>query len=719
MTSRINLFFESTSDVLSRIRLPTLQSLIRVPPKTLKDIVAPPHSAQGATVRRIIPLRANTRTPAENGAVISMDEATESVGLARLGGISHSRLGRLTASTGAVGLALFAGISAPWLLPVSVLVTLGLAAPIFSEAYTAIVKERRIKVDLLDTAVISLCLVFGQLGAAAFMVWILDMADLLLEQTTRKSREYVTEVFGKEARYAWLLVEGREIQVPVRSLSKGDRIVVGTGDQVPVDGVVVSGEAVVDQQSLTGEAAPQEKVSGDDVFAMTVVVSGQIFVEVKETGENTLAAKIVQIVNDAANYKVGVQSMGEKVADRMVLPTLGLGALSYLLNGSRALLATVNADYGTGIRVAAPIALLAALGNAARNGILIKDSSVLELLPKVDVVLFDKTGTLTYDVPVVSRIVSAREDVETDTILSYTAAAEQKFTHPIAAAILKAAAKLDRDLPPLQESHYHVGFGIDVTFEDLRVRVGSSRYMQREGLEIPDVIEEALADSRAQGHSTILTAFDQEVVGLIEMQSTPRDEAIQVIQMLKAKGISEIMLISGDHEAPTQELARKLEIPSFAASVLPHEKAAHVKRFQDEGKTVMMVGDGINDSAALSLADVSISIKGASTIAVDVADVIFMDGSLQRFDYLYTISDILANNVRRSFLMIAIPNTLCIAGAMAGFFGLSVSLVLNNGFNLLAAMNGMLPLWHEAPENAEGEENLSLPPLALDREPIA
>ena len=610
---------------------------------------------------------------------------------------------RLIVSTGSVGLALGAQFITPWLIPVSLLSTVYLAVPIFKESYQATVKEGKLKVDVLDATIISLCLVFQQIGAAAFMVWILDLADLLLDKTTQKSKDFVADIFGEQPRHAWLLSNGNEIQVDVTELKKGDHIIVGTGEQVPVDGLVIDGDAMIDQQSLTGESAPAEKRAGDDVFAMTVIVAGRVTVEVAKTGQDTLASQIIQIVSNAAEYKVDVQSKGEQIADQMVLPTLGLGAVGFFLKGSSAMLATINADYGTGIRVAAPIALLASLGNAARNGILVKDSKVFELLPEVDVVLFDKTGTLTHDVPIVSRIVPANPSVDPDQILLYTAAAEQKFSHPIASAILKKAGEKSMTLPPLDDSHYHVGFGIEVSLDGHDIKVGSSRYMDREAIVQPPSIQEALAQSRAKGTSAILIAIDGEMAGLIEMEATVRDEAKDVIAMLQSHNVSEMMLISGDHEAPTQELARQLGITKFAAGVLPHEKADYVKSYQEAGKKVMMVGDGINDSAALSLADISVSLKGASTIAVDVADVIFMDGSLKQFGYLYELSDQLNRNVQRSFMMIAIPNTLCIIGAMTGVFGLGSSLVLNNGFNFAAALNGMTPLLGQNKE----EKNVS------------
>jgi Cu2+-exporting ATPase len=626
-------------------------------------------------------------TPEETGLTVVEDE-------------SNRKPYQFAVTSGVMGVAIASQFLVPVLAPVSLVLIGYTAADIFREASDAIFKEKKIRVDILDATVISLCLVFGQIGAAAFMIWVLDIADLLLEKTRRQSRQYLANIFGEQARYAWLLVDGQEVQTPIEELNKGDIIIVNTGEQIPIDGEIVYGEAMIDQHSLTGESAPVEKHQGDEALATTVLVGGKIHVKVNNTGSDTVASKILEIINDAATYKVDLQSMGEDIADRMVLPTLGLGALGYAVTSPSAMLAIINADYGTGIRVAAPIALLAALGKSAKNGVLVKDSRVFENLNHIDTVLFDKTGTLTHDVPKVANIVLANEKYSEDKILLYTATAEQKFSHPIANAILQEAKNRGMTLPPHDDSKYHVGFGIEVMVHGDLIKVGSARYMEREEIGLPDNIDEALQDTRSRGHSAILIAINNEIAGLVELQSSIRDEAREVIAHLHKRGIQEIILISGDHEAPTRELATELGVDRYFAGVLPHEKAEHVKALQEQGKKVMMVGDGINDSAALSYADIGVSLHGASTIAVDVADVIFMDGHLQKFDYLFEIADTLHENVQRSFYLIAIPNTFCILGGLFGYFGLASSLVLNNGFNLVAAVNGSM-LYAESDEIAE------------------
>ncbi len=621
-------------------------------------------------------------------------------------------------STGMMGLSITAQFLAPPLIPVT-LISMGyLSKDIYREAGEALFKDRRIKVDLLDAVVVTLTAAFRQIAAAGFMVWVLDIADLLLEKTRDRSERFITDIFGSQPRSAWLLKDGQEVETPVQELDKGDVIVVNTGEQIPVDGIVVGGMAMIDQQSLTGESAPVERHEGDQVYAMTVLVAGRLEVRVQETGADTVAFKIVEIINDAAGFKVDLQSTGEKIADDMVLPTLGLGSLGYFTAGPSGMLAIINADFGTGIRVAAPIALLAALGRSAQHGVLIKDSQVFESIRDIDAVLFDKTGTLTHDVPTVARVVPAGEAYSVEKIICFTAAAEQKFTHPIAKAVLNEAEAMGLDLPAHDESKYHVGLGIEVVIGNEHVRVGSARYMEQQNIAFPPVIADALNASRAAGHSAILLAIDEEMAGLIELRAQVRDEAVEVISYLRKRGIKEIVLISGDHEAPTREIASHLGIERYFGGVMPHEKADYVSLLQSEGKKVMMVGDGINDSAALSLADIGVSLHGASTVAIDVADVVFMDGHLEKFNYFFEVTDILHDNVRRSFLMIAIPNTICILGGLTGYFGLSASLVLNNGFNLISAINAAM-VYTEVREESLGplravdkEEGQEFDPLA-------
>ena len=590
----------------------------------------------------------------------------------------------------------------PVLVPLAMATTVVVSIPTFVRALHALFVRREIKVDILDATVIGIGLGFGFVFAGALLVWIVDIGYTILNVTSKTSHQLLAKVFGKQTRRAWLLVDGQEVECKVSDLKKGDLIVVSTGEQVPVDGVVVEGDAMVDQHALTGESAPVEKTSGDSVFAMTLAIAVKIVVRVTETGENTNAAKIVSIIEHSMEHKVRLQSQAERFADLAVVPTLMLGGAGWGFVGPDAMLAIINADYGTGIRVAGPTALLASLALAAKNGIIIKNANVLESLCQMDAVIFDKTGTLTQETPVVGTIICCDGAAfNEEKILAYVACAERRFSHPIAKAILQRAAELNLQLPPIDESQYHVGFGIDVQVNGDALKVGSMRYMQREDIAIPASVSSRLEDIHKEGRSAVFAAVNGRLTGVIELQASSRPEAYPIIKALREKrGIQEIYLISGDHQAATRALAERLGISNYFAEVLPQDKAQYVKMLQAKGLKVAMVGDGINDSVALSQANYSISLRGAADIATDIADVVFVEGNLAKFDMLFQISDNLRKNVRRSFGLIVVPNTLCILGAFTGLVGLGTSLVLNNGFNTIATING-LSLYNSVMEELE------------------
>jgi len=576
-------------------------------------------------------------------------------------------------------------------------------SPVFVSAIRAVFIERKVRVDILDAIVIFMLMLNGWYLAASTMAWLLVFADTVLESASRSSRELIGRLFGKQSRHAWLLRGGEEIEYPVSDLVAGDRIVVRTGEQVPVDGVVVDGDALIDQHFLSGEHVPVDRGAGEPVFGMTNVLEGRVVVEVRETADTSSAAKIVRIIEETMQHRVRLQYLSEKFADGMVLPTLGIGALGYAVAGTPAMIAIINADYGTGIRIACPLALVTSLSVAARHGIVIKNGTVLETLKDIDAVIFDKTGTLTQDVPEVAGIRSY-SDLDEAQLLGYAACAERKYSHPIARAILRRAEELAVAVPRAEESTYRIGFGLQVDVGGRALQVGSRRFIELAGIEVPERATHDLDAIAAAGRSAVLVALDRKLAGAIELRGTERKEAARLIESLKGRRhIKEIALVSGDHRAATRAIAHKLGIDHYHAEMLPESKAAYVRDLQQRGWKVAMVGDGINDSMALSAADCSISLRGAADVAVDVADVVFMDGDLAKFGLLFKLSENLSRNVRRSFAMAIVPNTVLILGALGGWFGIRASMVLNNAFNVMAAMNGLLPYWSVL--DGEGRSN--------------
>lgn len=600
-----------------------------------------------------------------------------------------------------LGLAAAGQFAAPALFPLGAALFFYSTIPSFKGARDTL-KERRLGVDILDSIVILACLATGQIFAGAVLAWCLSAGRKLLKKTQDESKKRLLNVFGKQPRFVYLWVDGAEIETPLEKLRPGDVVVVNTGEVVPVDGEVVEGTAMIDQHTLTGESAPAEKGIGDKVFASTVMLAGKVFIRVTTAGSETTSAKISQILNDTAGYKLRSQSRGEEMADKAVIPTLALGTLGLGTVGVAGATAIINCDFGTGIRMAAPLGMLTSLSLCAQSGILVKDGRALEQMTKVDTILFDKTGTLTLERPEVGRIIACADLDETE-VLRYAAAAENKFTHPIARAILDRFQTLGLKLPPTDESKYHVGYGITVGIENRTVSVGSARFMAMEGFKLPTPLELAMEEAHAEGHSLIMVAADGRVVGGIELHASYRPEVHEMVAGLRQRGINHLAIISGDHERPTRKLAELLQMDRYFAEVLPSEKANYVELLQKEGRTVCFVGDGINDTIALKKANVSISLRGASTIATDTAQIVFMEERLSRILDLRDISRDLEKNIRRSWQMILWPNGFCAAGAFFLGFGIMHSMIFNNVSALFALGNGLLPLRKAAELQAQRE----------------
>jgi len=613
----------------------------------------------------------------------------------------------LAICTASLPLAAIAQFAFPPLLPVSAGLFAYTAIPSFRRAYEVLFKERRLGVDFLDSVVIMGCLATLHVFPGAILAWCLSVGRYLVRRTEDNSKKLLLGAFGKQPRYVWLLKDEIEVEVPLERLEKGDIVVVHTGEMVPVDGIIVEGLAMIDQHALTGESTPAEKGVGDRVFASTVMVAGKVHVAVEKSGTETATARIAQILNDSAGYKLASQHKGEQIADKVVIPTLGLGGLAFVTLGPTGAVAVVNSDLGTGIRMAAPLAMLSTLALCAQKGVLVKDGRALDLLCEVDTVLFDKTGTLTRERPEVGQMIAAN-GLDALQILRFAAAAERRFHHPIALAILQKAEEEGLRLPPTDATQYKVGYGITVGIDGHRVRVGSRRFMELQGVPLTREVEEALDEVHRQGHTMVMVAVDDELGGALELRASIRPEVRGIVQGLRERGINHIAIISGDHEAPTRRLAEELGMDRYFAQVLPADKADYVEKLQREGRTVCFVGDGINDAIALKKADVSISLRGATSIATDTAHVVFMEQSLGKLCELRDIARDLERNVRNSWLMILGPNLACIGGVFTLGFGIGASVITNNVAALAALANGLLPMRRVAELEAERRHLLEM-----------
>lgn len=562
--------------------------------------------------------------------------------------------------------------------------------PIWANAYRSLTKDRRVNVAVIDAVAVSGLLLSGHYLVAAFADW-LYYAGLKLTTTLRdRAQEKITHAFGAMPSEAWIIADGMERRVPIETLEAGSRVAVYAGESMPVDGIIVEGCAAIDQRALTGESQPAEKGVGEPVFASTLVLSGRIVVRTLQSGQSTVIAQIQEVLDNTSSFKSAQQSRGEALADQLALPTLALSAVALPITGGMGALAVLYSYIGDSMRVVGPVSTLNYLRIASERNVLIKDGRALERLRKVDAVVFDKTGTLTEDELGVGEL-HVFGDISEEALLRLAAAAEARQSHPIARAILRAADERNLDLPAIEEASYQLGFGIMVELAGHRVRVGSGRFMAMEGIEVSRAAKETLDLSQESGHSLVMVAIDDEVVGAIELQPAIRPEAQEVVAFLRERGIA-TYIISGDHDVPTRRMANRLGIQRYFADVLPEDKARLVEELQQQGGVVCFIGDGVNDSIALKQADVSVSLQGASAIATDTAQILLMDQSLAQLPGLLDLAKELNLNQNTGFMVTVAPGVVTVSGVFLFHAGVIAAGALYMVGLAGGLGNSMLPL---------------------------
>lgn len=564
----------------------------------------------------------------------------------------------------------------------------------FQNSYRALRSPKirdKVHVNTLSSLTIIACLLDGYFVVAALTGFFYTFGVKLGMQVRNDSKQSLVNIFRQTSHTAWVLVDAVEVQTPIEHIQPGDRVVVSAGEIIPVDGLIVDGMASVDQHMLTGEAQPVEKSVGDRVFALTLLLSGRIQVAVEHAGHETTAAQIGELLNRTTDFKTGMQLRSDVLTQKTVWPLLLLGAASLPLLGPLGAVAILAAHFGNRVSAFGSIGILNYFRILSRHGILVKDGRTLELLRKVDTVVFDKTGTLTQEQPTLGTIHTCAAYDE-NAVLTLAAAAEYKQTHPLARAILHSAEKRSLVLPTIADAAYKVGYGLSVHVAEGLVRVGSMRFIEHEGIAIPATIQAAQSACAAQGHSLVLVALNDEVIGALELLPTVRPEAHAIIQGLRERKVKSIVIISGDHEAPTRKLAESLGIDRYFAETLPQNKAAIIEQLQAEGRTICYVGDGINDTIALKKAQVSVSLRGASTAATDTAQIILMDQSLKQLCMLFDLSREFSNTLERSFLFSLIPITLGIGGVYLAGLQVAHIVILKEACSLISLGNVIYPI---------------------------
>lgn len=566
--------------------------------------------------------------------------------------------------------------------------------PIYRIAYKKTISERKISSYMLDSILTTSLLLGGYYYTAVIGSWVALLGRKLLLHSEHNAKKELFGLFDTQPRFVWTLTDDNtEIEVPLEQLQQGDIVMTRAGQMIAVDGIIVSGYAAVDQHKLTGESQPVEKGVGDKVLAATVVLAGQIGIQTEQTGQETVAMQIGQILAQTTDFRNALQTRGELIADKMTLPTLGLSAVCLPVLGYSAAITVLTNTFGYKMRLFGPASMLSFLHLASQAGILIKDGCSLELLNQIDTVVFDKTGTLTLEQPTVGRV-HTYQGYHPDDVLIYAAAAEDGQSHPVAKAILVAAHEQSLEWPDMLDTKYTVGYGIQIDLPDRVVRVGSQKFMAMENIDMPTAAHEAQRACHQSGNSLVFVACGTKVVGAIELQATIRSEAKTIINGLRQRGIS-VHIISGDHEAPTKALANTLGIEHYSANTLPENKADLISALQKQGKSVCFVGDGINDAIALKQADVSVSLQGATTIATDTAQVILMNGDLEGLVALFEIAEKFENNMKNNLLISTVPATMCIGGIIFLHWGVVAGMVITLSTLFIGIINSIWPLLNQ------------------------
>jgi heavy metal translocating P-type ATPase len=596
----------------------------------------------------------------------------------------------LGGATANMGLGLVALLVYPPLLLATVPYMLWFSQRNFKSACRAIFKEHRVNIAVVDAVFVTWALLSGYLFAGTVGLFLISLSLKLLATTRKHSQQSLINVFGLHSPTVWMVMDDLEMEVPIERLRKGDRIVVNAGEAIAVDGIITDGLALIDQRTLTGESQPAEKGVNDPVLASTIVLSGRIHVQVEKAGPETTAAQICEILNRTTNFTTSLDEQVGRLVDWSAMPTLALGAVALPVVGSGGALAILFSGMGYSLRTLAPLSILNFLRFASQSNILIKDGQALERLKQVNAIVFDKTGTLTLEQFQVKKLYAC-DGFSEEAVLMQAAVAEYRQTHPIAQAIVAAAHARGYRLPKVEAGRYEVGYGIKVSMANQIIRVGSERFMAMEGIAIPAYIEMIQGECHAEGNSLIMVAIDNEMAGAIALQATIRPEARQVIRRLRQRNLS-IYIMSGDHEPATQTLAEELGIDDHFANLLPEDKAERVVQLQKEGKTVCFIGDGINDSIAMQKASVSISLRGATTVATDTAQIILMGEDLAHLPLLLDLADLFDENMKKNLMISIVPGAICIGGVFLLHFGIYASMILYYTGLAVGVVNSISPI---------------------------
>ncbi len=550
--------------------------------------------------------------------------------------------------------------------------------------------QRKIEVPVLDATAIGVSMFRGDISTAGSVMFLLGIGEILEEWTHKKSVDDLARSMSLNISRVWLCNDGQEMLVPTTEIQAGDLVRVHMGNMIPFDGTVAEGEAMVNQASLTGESEPVRKYAESTVYAGTVVEEGELTIRVKETNGSSKFDKIVTMIEESEKLKSGLESKAEHLADRLVPYTLLGTGITYLLtrNITKAI-SVLMVDFSCALKLAMPISVLSAIREASNYHVTVKGGRYLEAMAEADTIVFDKTGTLTKAQPTVKQVVAFNGMSENE-LLRIAACLEEHFPHSMAKAVVQAA--IDRHLVH-EELHskveYIVAHGISSKINDKKVVIGSYHFVfEDEKCAVPDGMMEAF-DELPSECSHLFMAIDHELAAVICIEDPLREEAAAVVRKLKEAGISKVVMMTGDSDRTAKAIAARVGVDEYYSEVLPEDKASFVEEEKKAGRKVIMIGDGINDSPALSAADIGIAISDGAEIAREIADITVGADSLNELVTLKLISDGLMKRIHKNYRFIVGFNTGLIVLGVAGILQPATSALLHNTSTLMIGLKSM------------------------------
>ena len=549
----------------------------------------------------------------------------------------------------------------------------------------------KLSVAVLDAAAVSVSMLRGDFATAGSVMFLLGVGELLEEWTHKKSVGDLARSMSLNVGKVWLKKDGQEILVPSEKIVAGDEIVVHMGNLIPFDGEVSNGEGMVNQASLTGESVPVRRTLGSVVYAGTVLEEGELTILVKQTGGSSRYEKITAMIEESEKLKSGLESKAEHLADRLVPYSLGGTALTYLLtrNATKAL-SILMVDFSCALKLAMPISVLSAIREANQHKITVKGGKFLEAVAEADTIVFDKTGTLTKAQPTVAEVVSFSETKSPDELLRIAACLEEHFPHSMAKAVVDAAKEKHLDHEEMHSKvEYIVAHGISTTINGEKAIIGSYHFVfEDENSIIPEGMEEKFRHLPEE-YSHLYLALEGVLAAVICIEDPLRPEAAEIIRQLKKAGLKKIVMMTGDSERTAKAIAKKVGVDEYYAEVLPEDKANFVEKEKAEGRKVIMIGDGINDSPALSAADVGIAISEGAEIAREIADITVAADDLAEILVLRMLSNRLMKRIHKNYRFIVTFNAGLILLGVGGILQPTTSALLHNTSTLYIGLKSM------------------------------